>query len=261
MASAPCSPSSSSSSDGPLTLGQTVLFKVKDAAKLEEALEQAIKGLPKLSGGDVRIRKRTYRGVGLREVIVKQQGFLFRPTYAIHDGWLAVAFFPQPIQAHVGRAKGELRSWKPSEKVKASLGRLPKEFVSISYSDPRPGLTQLLSIAPIIGGLAGRQPQPGPQLHREVNPHRMAWHSCAVFINDDVGTQIDGLAHITSGDDNHWYNGFKEADWGGNWGVRKCDATTIPPVVTRGVLIDVAGLRKVDALPAHYEITAADTCA
>jgi kynurenine formamidase len=90
------------------------------------------------------------------------------------------------------------------------------------------------------------------------NPKKMAWHSCALFMNDNVGTQIDGLGHITEGDDNHWYNGFKEADWGGNWGVRKCDSTTIPPIITRGVLIDVAALRKVDALPAHYKITATD---
>lgn len=92
----------------------------------------------------------------------------------------------------------------------------------------------------------------------KANPLRMGWHSSALFINDNVATQIDGLAHITAGDDNHWYNGFKEADWGGNWGVRKCDATTIPPIVTRGVLIDVAALRKVDALPPHYKITTGD---
>jgi kynurenine formamidase len=91
-----------------------------------------------------------------------------------------------------------------------------------------------------------------------LNPQKIAWHSCAIFISDNVGTQIDGLAHITTGDDNHWYNGFKEADWGGNFGVRKCDATTIPPIITRGVLLDVAGFRKVDALPSHYRITADD---
>jgi kynurenine formamidase len=95
-------------------------------------------------------------------------------------------------------------------------------------------------------------------LDKKANPHKVAWHSCALFINDNVGTQIDGLGHITVGEDSHWYNGFKEADWGGNFGIRKCDATTIPPIITRGVLIDVAGLRKVDALPAHYRITAGD---
>src|SRR5262245_45968724 len=38
---------------------------------------------------------------------------------------------------------------------------------------------------------------------RKANPSRTAWHSSAIFINDNVGTQIDGLGHITTGDDNH----------------------------------------------------------
>jgi kynurenine formamidase len=97
-----------------------------------------------------------------------------------------------------------------------------------------------------------------PVADPKMNPDKVAWHSCAVFISDNVGTQIDGLGHITTGDDNHWYNGFKEADWGGNFGIRKCDATTIPPIITRGVLLDMAGFRKVDALPSHYRITAED---
>jgi kynurenine formamidase len=95
-----------------------------------------------------------------------------------------------------------------------------------------------------------------PVADAKVNPQGMAWHSSALFINDNVGTQIDGLGHVTAGDDNHWFNGFTEAKWGGNFGIRKCDVTTIPPIITRGVLIDVAGFRKVDALPSHYRISA-----
>ena len=49
-----------------------------------------------------------------------------------------------------------------------------------------------------------------------INKAGLAWHSCALFINDNVATQIDSLGHITTGSDNHWYNGFSEADWGGN---------------------------------------------
>jgi len=79
-----------------------------------------------------------------------------------------------------------------------------------------------------------------------------AWHSCALFVNDNVAT------HATTGADDHWYNGFKEADWGGNFGIRKCDAVTIPPVVTRGVLLDVAGFKGVGALEPHYSITVDD---
>jgi kynurenine formamidase len=91
-----------------------------------------------------------------------------------------------------------------------------------------------------------------------INPILTGWHSCALFINDNVATQIDGLAHITAGEDKHWYNGFTEKDWGGDFGVRKCDATTIPPVVARGVMLDIAGLKGVDALPSGYGISPGD---
>jgi kynurenine formamidase len=90
------------------------------------------------------------------------------------------------------------------------------------------------------------------------NADNVLWHSAAMFISDNVATQVDGLAHITAGDDNHWYNGFTEAEWGGDWGPRKCDAVTIPPIITRGVLIDVAAFKKLDVLPGHTVITTQD---
>ena len=91
-----------------------------------------------------------------------------------------------------------------------------------------------------------------------VNPVENRWHSCALFINDNVATQIDGLGHVTAGKDNHWYNGFTESQWGGDFGPRKCDSTTIPPVVARGVMLDIAGLKGVDELESGYGITPAD---
>jgi kynurenine formamidase len=90
------------------------------------------------------------------------------------------------------------------------------------------------------------------------NTSNTGWHSNALFINDNVATQIDGLAHITVGEDNHWYNGFKEEEWSGDFGVRKADVLTIPPIVARGVLIDVAGHKGVESLEPHYEITPED---
>lgn len=81
-----------------------------------------------------------------------------------------------------------------------------------------------------------------------------AWHSNAIFISDNVGTQIDSLCHVTEGEDDHWYNGYKEKDWGGNFGPRKACADKMPPIVTRGVLIDVAGAKGQVPLPSEYEI-------
>jgi kynurenine formamidase len=90
------------------------------------------------------------------------------------------------------------------------------------------------------------------------NAKDLAFHSCAVFISDNVGTQIDSLGHIVVGRDSHWYNGFKEEDYGGDFGLLKADADTIPPVIARAVLIDVAGWKGVDALPSNYAISPDD---
>jgi kynurenine formamidase len=92
----------------------------------------------------------------------------------------------------------------------------------------------------------------------DVNSAGQGWHSCALFINDNVGTQIDGLGHVTVGADNHWYNGFTESDWGGDFGVRRCSAAGIPPIIARGVMLDIAAVRKIKALPPHYAITPDD---
>jgi hypothetical protein len=138
--------------DGLLNLGQTVLLQVKDAEKLQGALDQAIKSLGQFASVEVKIKKRTYRGVEMRMVQVRQEGFLFVPTYAMVDGWLAVSLFPQPVEGFIARAKGTLPAWKPSPEVEAMLQQMPKEFVSISWSDPRPALKLLFSIAPLAGG-------------------------------------------------------------------------------------------------------------
>ncbi len=142
----------SSPGEGPLALGQTFLLRVKDADKLQGALEQAIEGLAQAAEVKVQIKKRKYQGVEMRLVQVRQQGFIFVPTYAIVDGWLAVSLFPQPIEGFIARTKGTLPAWKPSPDIEEALRQMPGEFISISWNDPRPSVTQLLSIAPLVGG-------------------------------------------------------------------------------------------------------------
>src|SRR5207248_38095 len=94
----------------------------------------------------------TYKGAEVREVHVKQPGFIFVPTYTIHKDWLVVSMYPQAVHGYIARAAGELEVWKPSKRIADTFEKLPKECTSISYSDPRPGLKQILSIAPLIGG-------------------------------------------------------------------------------------------------------------
>jgi hypothetical protein len=141
----------SSPTEGPFSMGQTFMVKVKDAQKVQSSLSKIIKSVGRLTGVDVSIKKRAYHGVDLREVQVRQQGFFVMPSYAIHKDWLVVGFFPQPVQGYILRATGELPTWKPDARTQESLDKLPKDFISVSVSDPRPTVKQLLSVGPIIG--------------------------------------------------------------------------------------------------------------
>lgn len=82
------------------------------------------------------------------------------------------------------------------------------------------------------------------------------WHSTAIFTGDNIGTHLDGLAHITigTGGDTHWYNGFREVQYGSDFGALRGGVDKFPPIVARGVLIDVAAFKKMKALPGHYGI-------
>src|SRR5206468_1243453 len=95
----------------------------------------------------------TFRKVEVYEVSVQQRGFVFLPTYTIHNGWLAVSLFPQPVQGFILRSEGEVPSWKPGAQVRETLAKMPKEFVAVSVSDPRPSIRQILSVAPFIGAV------------------------------------------------------------------------------------------------------------
>jgi kynurenine formamidase len=71
-----------------------------------------------------------------------------------------------------------------------------------------------------------------------------------------VGTQFDGFAHQSHGDS--LYNCFKISDTSTRTGFNKLGIENVGTLMTRGVLIDVAGLKGVDTLPDTYEITVQD---
>jgi kynurenine formamidase len=71
-----------------------------------------------------------------------------------------------------------------------------------------------------------------------------------------IGTQFDGLGHVGIGD--QFYNGNRRSDFARPGGLTRLGIENVGPIVTRGVLIDVARLRGVAQLEAGYEITARD---
>src|SRR5712671_7414760 len=68
-----------------------------------------------------------------------------------------------------------------------------------------------------------------------------------------VGTQFDGFAHQTH--ENSWYNCFKVAENATRSGFTKLGIQNVGALMTRGVMIDVAGYKGVDMLEGGYEIT------
>ena len=71
-----------------------------------------------------------------------------------------------------------------------------------------------------------------------------------------IGTQFDAFAHQMWGDS--FYNCFKLGDIGTRTGFRKLGVEHVGGLMTRGVLIDVAGSKGVDMLPTSYLITPED---
>lgn len=73
-----------------------------------------------------------------------------------------------------------------------------------------------------------------------------------------AGTHIDALSHMTVGNPPTWYGGHKASEWLSDFGPMRADAAAIPPIVTRGVLLDIAGLQGCTTLPADYVISPQD---
>jgi kynurenine formamidase len=71
-----------------------------------------------------------------------------------------------------------------------------------------------------------------------------------------VGTQFDAFSHQTH--ENSLYNCFKLDEIATRNGFSKLGVHNVGGIITRGVLIDVAGLKGVEMLPDTYEITVQD---
>ncbi len=80
-----------------------------------------------------------------------------------------------------------------------------------------------------------------------------------------VGTQFDGLGHVgqevvmEDGSVEHvFFNGFTAAEMDTPGGLQRLGIEHVRPIVTKGVLIDVAGYQGVERLPNGYEVTVED---
>lgn len=93
------------------------------------------------------------------------------------------------------------------------------------------------------------------QLGRQMHEH-VSYSGDAVLMYTHTGTHLDALAHF--GLNGETWNGFRHEVHLGDVGWKKAGAEKLPPIVARGVLIDVAASKGVDVLPDAYRITPED---
>ena len=97
-----------------------------------------------------------------------------------------------------------------------------------------------------------------PELTRDRNEANFGFVLELVSTSMHLGTHIDALCHVTAGDDSQWYGGFREAQYLGDKGALASDITHIPPILARGVLLDVASALGLEQLPEGYPIGVED---
>ena len=91
---------------------------------------------------------------------------------------------------------------------------------------------------------------------RAVGRNEVNWIVEYVNAPSQMGTHMDGLNHLQVGE--RTYNGHRIADIAEEWGTNKLGIDTLPQVVTRGLLVDVAAVRGVERLEPGDVVTPAD---
>lgn len=88
---------------------------------------------------------------------------------------------------------------------------------------------------------------------------KVSYTGDAISMYTHMGTHIDALNHF--GLNGKIWNGYSADEHLGDKGWKKTGAETIPPIIARGVLIDVAAYKNVPVLDHNYRVSKADLMA
>jgi len=98
--------------------------------------------------------------------------------------------------------------------------------------------------------------QPGAAGGKAIGSNEFTTLDDALYMWQGLGTHLDGLGHAGIGF--QYYNGKLAEDFVRPGGVTAYSIHSIPPMVTRGVLLDIASLRGAAAMDVGDSITVAD---
>jgi kynurenine formamidase len=86
--------------------------------------------------------------------------------------------------------------------------------------------------------------------------NRINWVTELITGTLQIGTHLDGLNHLQIGD--RFYNGYRLEEIAEEWGTNALGIETVPPIITRGVLADIARYRGVSRMQPGQVITVDD---
>ncbi len=184
---------------------------------------------------------------------------------------LAVA--PDRAQAQIAKDEAAKSPWGPTDEIGA-LNMMNEDSKLAILSRIASGKTYDLSVDLFIGMPSCCAAFGDPRFHiwmthtprgtmvldpvnssDDVN-ERVAYSGDAILMYTHSGTHMDTLNHF--GLHGKIWNQFRADEHLGDHGWTKAGADQVPPIVARGVLVDVPKSKGMDRLPESYTITPAD---
>jgi len=140
--------------------------------------------------------------------------------------------------------------WGPNDEIGAANYMTP-ELVVKAASLVKTGKTYALGI-PVDTKTPAYPPrsfkitivQPGQAGSPGLGPNKATYNDDIIDTWVGIGSQLDGLGHL--GVEHVYYNGNKLADFADPTGLKKLGIEKVPPMVTRGVLLDMAAYYNTD---------------
>src|ERR1700730_627316 len=140
--------------------------------------------------------------------------------------------------------------WGPNDEIGAANYMTP-ELVVKAASPVKTGKTYALGI-PVDSKTPPYPPrtfkitvvQPGQAGNSGIGPNKATYNDDILDTSVGIGSQIHGLGHL--GVDHVYYNGNKLADFADPTGLKKLGVEKIPPMVARGVMLDMAAYYNTD---------------
>lgn len=186
--------------------------------------------------------------------------FLFKQSnFVLAFAITAIALMVSPAFADDDWTKSE---WGPDDEIGA-LNRITEESVRAASQLVTTGKTYNLGI--VIDSSTPAFP-PRSMSITVLQPNQIESQGLGpthTTYNDDIfmgwlgiGPQIDGLGHI--GVDHVYYNGHKDTDFAKADGLTKLGLEKLPPIVARGVLLDMAAYFGQDIVPEGTPYTRED---